>query len=135
MAAVVIRPPPAYRSAAIAPHSSARRSSTPPWSVPNALACPGSVMIARLNRDTDAGFAGCSLISRTSREEVASDDRGSTVRDHRSGPEVGGRGGRGGGGGPDPAPPRPPLLLAAGSAPPRAPPGAGRPRGGGGSPP
>ncbi len=57
IAAVVICPLPACRNALTAPHSSASRKRTPPWMVPNALAWPGSVMIARLIRDADAGFA------------------------------------------------------------------------------
>ena len=37
---------------------------TPPWIVPNGLAWPGSVMIARLIREADAGFGGrCSSIN------------------------------------------------------------------------
>ena len=66
IAAVVICPLPACRSAAIAPHSSASFKMTPPWIVPFGLACPGSVMIARLTREAEAGLAGiASLVMNT----------------------------------------------------------------------
>ena len=57
IAAVVIMPLPACRNAAIAPHSSTSFKMTPPWIVPLGLACLGSVMIARVTREAEAGLA------------------------------------------------------------------------------
>src|SRR5581483_2757972 len=111
MAAVVMTRPPAWRRAAVAPHSSARRSITPPWTVPKALACPGWVMMARLTREAEAGLAAYWGTSgslpglpaeqwrRTNGSSGArADDRGGRFRPHRPAavrPGLPPRGGRG----------------------------------------
>ena len=55
---------------------------TPPWIVPNGLACLGSVMIARLTREAEAGLAGiASLVMKPSfvaLELIANIDPGAT---------------------------------------------------------